>query len=90
MVEISGIFDRLIREIGGTRNFCGSEKNTDDFKDTIILAKACTSYKVDVDEEVDWDNEITCYNCRYRRWTKYGFSCFKDFPAEKPAGGSTK
>lgn len=80
---LSEIIARLIREIDGVRNFCGFEKSEEDFQATVILAQACAHYLTDLDEEVNWDNETTCYNCRYRRWTKYGFSCYKDFPVDE-------
>lgn len=74
---------KFIREIDGVRHFCGNENSKEDFDATVTLAKACSQYIIDLDEEVNWDNEITCYNCRYRRWTNLGYSCYKNFPVDE-------
>ncbi len=41
-------------------------------------AKNCDAFRQDYEEEVITDDEKSCYNCRYRRWTKDGFQCMKN------------
>lgn len=38
---------------------------------------SCTAFKVDDEDELIADQERSCYNCRYRRWTKDSFVCLK-------------
>lgn len=40
-------------------------------------AKNCTFFIADVEEEIITDDEISCYNCRFRRWTANSFACCK-------------
>jgi hypothetical protein len=35
----------------------------------------CSRFAVDVDEELVADDERSCYNCRYRRWSASSFTC---------------
>jgi len=38
-------------------------------------AEACRLFRQDVEEELVSDDESSCYNCRYRRWTADSFLC---------------
>jgi hypothetical protein len=38
------------------------------------VAEACGRFVPDVDEEFV-DEGISCYNCRYRRWSAESFTC---------------
>ena len=40
-------------------------------------AKECGGFVRDYEEECFSDREVTCYNCRYRRWTSGSFECMK-------------
>jgi hypothetical protein len=40
-------------------------------------ATECPKFLLDVDEELVAEEEISCYNCRYRRWTEESFICMK-------------
>ena len=40
-------------------------------------AMACPLFKEDCEEECVTDDPRSCYNCRYRRWTKDSFVCMK-------------
>ena len=40
-------------------------------------AAKCPGFKEDCEEECVADEEQSCYNCRYRRWTKDSFLCMK-------------
>lgn len=39
------------------------------------VAKKCDQFRLDVEEERVADQETSCYNCRYRRWTADSFIC---------------
>lgn len=69
-----------MKKINGNDHFCGDHKVEEVCKATIMLAETCSHYQVDVEEEIYLENERSCYNCRYRRWTHLGFSCLKEFP----------
>lgn len=51
--------------VGGRNDWTGAAE----------AAEACVSFRMDVEEELIADEEITCYNCRYRRWTVDSFTC---------------
>ena len=38
-------------------------------------ALLCSRFNADVDEELVADDERSCYNCRYRRWSSASFTC---------------
>ena len=38
-------------------------------------ASLCRRFSPDVEEEWVADEERSCYNCRYRRWTAASFAC---------------
>ena len=49
----------------------------EDYKDSRAVASKCLSFKADdEDEQVD-TILLSCYNCRYRRWTRVSFQCMK-------------
>jgi len=70
------VLSKYVRETGEAKCFLGD----DSINATVVLATACPLYKEDVEEEIYVEGVLTCYNCRYRRWTRAGFSCFKNFP----------
>jgi hypothetical protein len=39
------------------------------------VAAVCSSYRADDEDEQCADEEFSCYNCGYRRWTAKSFSC---------------
>ncbi len=43
----------------------------------VEAAAECKHYSEDYDEECFYDDERSCYNCRYRRWTEKSFECMK-------------
>ena len=55
------------------------------------VAAGCGSFVPDVEEEMVADDERSCYNCRYRRWTVNSFTCqaqrgfmsFEDVPMHR-------
>lgn len=42
-----------------------------------IAAEKCPDYIEDSEIECVSDDEKSCYNCRYRRWTQESFQCMK-------------
>ncbi len=49
-----------------------------DWKDAAETAEACSAFRMDCEEECVADEEASCYNCRYRRWTRNSFVCMKE------------
>lgn len=41
------------------------------------LAIKCTAFHPDDEDEQVADEPLSCYNCRYRRWTVTSFTCCK-------------
>lgn len=41
------------------------------------IAEQCEYYAEDCEDELVCDDEKSCCNCRYRRWTSTGFVCMK-------------
>ena len=37
----------------------------------------CHDFKIDDEDELVTDQDRSCYNCRYRRWTTDSFVCLK-------------
>jgi len=69
-----------LKVIDGITHFCGDLENEADFKMSCLIGQACPSFIVDVEDEIYSEEERTCTNCRFRRWTNTGFSCYKRFP----------
>lgn len=40
-------------------------------------AGGCPYFKEDSEDECVSDDLVSCYNCRYRRWTQKSFECMK-------------
>lgn len=41
------------------------------------VAGSCPDFREDNEDECVSDEPISCYNCRYRRWTQESFDCMK-------------
>ena len=48
-----------------------------DYKAAAAAADLCALFAPDCEEECTADEERSCYNCRYRRWTSASFECVK-------------
>ena len=48
-----------------------------DAQKALDAAKNCTVFTEDCEEECVGDDAISCFNCRYRRWTQESFTCMK-------------
>ncbi|PKN51299.1 MAG: hypothetical protein CVU55_12765 [Deltaproteobacteria bacterium HGW-Deltaproteobacteria-13] len=40
-------------------------------------AAACAGFRPDAEEEIVADEPVSCYNCRYRRWSADSLTCQK-------------
>lgn len=40
-------------------------------------ATACSGFSIDDEDEWVSEEQCSCYNCRYRRWTRESFVCLK-------------
>ncbi len=47
----------------------------EDWPGAARMATLCTTFHPDVEEEQVADEAVSCYNCRYRRWTAASFTC---------------
>ena len=59
----------------GSRNSQGSPLGRDDWAAAARLAEGCPVFVPDVEEEQIADEPVSCYNCRYRRWTADAVTC---------------
>ncbi|MBN2107139.1 MAG: hypothetical protein JW832_06895 [Deltaproteobacteria bacterium] len=50
--------------------------SSSDYK-SVQAALACPHFFLDDEDECVSDEEISCLNCRYRRWTQESFLCMK-------------
>jgi hypothetical protein len=44
------------------------------------IAISCSTFLPDEEDEQVADEPLSCYNCRYRRWTAASFTCCKGMP----------
>jgi hypothetical protein len=56
------------------REFTGGKE---DWTAVASIAENCPGFKPDDEDEMVADEAISCYNCRYRRWTRTSFVCCK-------------
>lgn len=49
----------------------------EDYAKAAQAARLCAGFKDDDEDEVVSDEDRSCYNCRYRRWTRDSFECLK-------------
>ncbi len=47
-----------------------------DWSGAARMAGLCKVFQEDVEEEIVADDPVSCYNCRFRRWTETSFTCF--------------
>lgn len=56
----------------GEREFSGSKM---DWDVVAQIAENCPGFEPDDEDEIVADEAVSCYNCRYRRWTMNSFCC---------------
>lgn len=61
------------KRIQGWETVSGKE----DWEGAAFVAESCPGFHMDVEEELIADELVSCYNCRYRRWTADAFDCLK-------------
>lgn len=59
--------------VGGKAVWQGGRE---DYEKAAEAASACGHFRADCEEE-RIDDDVSCYNCRYRRWTRGSFVCMK-------------
>lgn len=63
-----------------TKNEKGQAQFTGGRQDWLLaasIAGRCPNFILDYEEELIAEEEVSCYNCRYRRWTEGSFLCLK-------------
>lgn len=63
------------RDEAGIRHFLGGQE---DWLAARAAANLCQGFSADVEEECCDDEALSCYNCRYRRWTADSFACMAE------------
>ena len=56
----------------GIKLFVGGQE---DWTAAQAVASACRGFRPDEEDEQCDEVSLSCYNCRYRRWTVESFSC---------------
>jgi len=56
------------------REFTGGKE---DWETAANIAGDCPGFKPDDEDEMVADEDVSCYNCRFRRWTMKSFICCK-------------
>ena len=47
------------------------------WQEAVEAAGLCKHFSLDDEDELVSEEERSCYNCRYRRWTPESFVCLK-------------
>lgn len=58
----------------GEKEFSGGKDNP---AAAACEAVACNRFEPDDEDEMVADEPVSCYNCRFRRWTRESFVCCK-------------
>ena len=61
-----------ITDESGGKLFAGGREN---WSAAAAVADACQNFSADDDDEQCAEELLSCYNCRYRRWTPESFTC---------------
>ncbi len=48
-----------------------------DWRRAAEIAAGCPHFLPDSEDEQPAEEERSCYNCRFRRWTEHSFTCMK-------------
>lgn len=63
-----------IKNESGQYEYAGGKE---DWNNVEQIAGLCEEFVLDDEDELVSDEERSCYNCRFRRWTKGSFVCMK-------------
>ncbi|MBP7332387.1 MAG: hypothetical protein KBA08_08795 [Firmicutes bacterium] len=66
--------DFWIKNERGQAQFKGGRH---DWPQASAIAAGCLHFSLDDEDELVAEEERSCYNCRYRRWTEHSFICMK-------------
>ena len=69
------------RHDSGEKLFTGGRDND---PVAAIAAAACGCFRADDEDEQCAEEPLSCYNCRYRRWTAESFACLVKYCSPKP------
>lgn len=58
----------------GQQEFIGGKE---EWETAAGIAEECSFFIIDDEDELLAEEERSCYNCRYRRWTEASFVCLK-------------
>ncbi len=62
----------LVLNEAGQKEFIGGQE---DWSVAQNLATNCADFLPDEEDEQCDEEQLSCYNCRYRRWTMKSFTC---------------
>lgn len=65
---------RLLLNASGQMEYQGGKE---DWGNVAKIAALCGNFMEDDEDEQVADELQSCYNCRYRRWTRTAFACCK-------------
>jgi len=68
------IIDFWVKNERGETEFTGGRQ---DWVQAADIARSCPEFLLDYEDELVADEETSCYNCRFRRWTERTFVCMK-------------
>lgn len=60
----------------GQSEYAGGKE---DWERVAQIARLCKEFVLDDEDELVSDEERSCYNCRFRRWTKSSFVCMRKY-----------
>lgn len=64
-----------IKDKNGVKTFATGQT---DWAAAADAAHQCPRFRPDDEDEWVADQPLSCYNCRYRRWTMQSFTCQQD------------
>lgn len=73
IIEVE-IMNFWIKNKKGQAQFKGGRH---DWAQAAAIAGSCPQFLLDDEDELVAEEEHSCYNCRYRRWTEHSFICMK-------------
>ena len=68
------------KDIAGNKHF---KYGKDNYRLAAEVAQQCAAFIADDDDETVTDDNRSCYDCRYRRWTVESFECMKQSGEKK-------
>lgn len=66
--------DFWLKNERGQTQFKGGRQ---DWVQAAEIAAGCSEFRLDHEDELPAEEETSCYNCRFRRWSERTFVCMK-------------